>query len=357
MRHGSHLDPPNRFETVRREIDLEHLEWDEEYLHERENRRIEYIFDASKSIVSENDSPDIPFRYSLNPYRGCIHGCAYCYARNTHEYLGYNAGLDFETKIVVKQEAPKLFREFLSRPAWKPEMISFSGVTDCYQPAEREFRLTRQCLEVAWEFKQPVGIVTKNALVVRDLDLLEPMAKQNLVHVYFSVTTLDPELARVMEPRTSIPSARLRAMKMLSEANIPVGVLVAPIIPGLNDHEVPTILKAAKANGARNAGFVLLRLPLTVEPVFREWLYREQPNQAEKVEHLIRQTRGGNLNESTYGQRMKGTGEIAEQIRLMFQVFRQKLGFRSLAGTGHDPIPTAQTPMGPVDAILRFEED
>jgi DNA repair photolyase len=330
MRHGSQLDPPNRFETVRRELDFEHLEWDVEYLHQRENRRIEYVFDASKSIISENNSPDIPFRYSLNPYRGCIHGCSYCYARNTHEYLGYNAGLDFETKILVKEDAPKLFREFLSRPSWQPEFIAFSGATDCYQPAEREFRLTRQCLEVAWEFKQPIGIVTKNVLVLRDLDLLEPMARQNLIHVFVSVTSLDPELARVMEPRTSIPTARLRAIKLLSEANIPVGVMVAPIIPGLTDHEAPAILKEAKAHGARAAGYTLLRLPLTVEPVFREWLHREQPNKAEKVEHLIRQTRGGHLNESEWGQRMKGQGEIAEQIRLMFQVFRQKLGFESL---------------------------
>ena len=330
MRHGSNLDPQNRFANTTSVPDFEHLEWDREYLQERANRRIEYIADATKTLVSENNSPDIPFRYSVNPYRGCIHGCAYCYARNTHEYLGYNAGLDFETKIVVKEDAPRLFREFLSRPHWQPEFIAFSGVTDCYQPAEREFRLTRACLEVAWEFKQPVGIVTKNALVLRDLDLLSAMAQRNLVHVFVSVTTLDPELARSMEPRTSIPAARLRAIETLALANVPVGVMVAPVIPGLNDHELPGILKAAKAHGAIDAGYVLLRLPMTVEPVFREWLRREQPTKSEKVESLIRQTRGGKLNESPFGQRMKGSGEIAEQIRSLFQVFRQKLGFAHL---------------------------
>lgn len=326
MRHGSNLDPPNRFETVHREIDLEHLEWDEEYLHERKNRRIEYVFDNSKSVVSENNSPDIPFRYSLNPYRGCAHACPYCYARNTHEYLGYNAGLDFETKIVVKEDAPKLFRDFLARKSWQPESITFSGVTDCYQPAEREFRLTRQCLEVAWECKQPVSIITKNALIVRDLDLLEQMAQLNLVHVFLSVTSLDPELAKVMEPRTSIPSARLRAVKMLADAKVPVGVMVAPIIPGLNDSEMPGILEAAKDAGAIRASYILLRLPLTVEPVFMEWLERTQPDQRAKIEGRIRDTRGGKLSSSAWGERMKGSGEIADQIKNIFHVFVRKHG-------------------------------
>lgn len=326
MRHGSNLDPPNRFETVHREIDLEHLEWDEEYLHERENRRIEYVFDSSMSVVSENNSPDIPFRYSLNPYRGCAHACPYCYARNTHEYLGYNAGLDFETKILVKPDAPKLFREFLSRKSWQPESITFSGVTDCYQPAERQFRLTRQCLEVAWEFRQPISVITKNALVVRDLDLLAKMAELNLVHVFLSVTSLNPELARVMEPRTSIPAARLRAVKMLADSGVPVGVMAAPMIPGLNDSELPGILEAAKDAGAVTAGYILLRLPLTVEPVFLEWLERTHPEQQAKIEGRIRDTRGGKLSSSAWGERMRGNGEIADQIRGMFQVFVRKHG-------------------------------
>ncbi len=324
MRHGSMIDPPNRFEKTRSEPDLEHLEWDQEYLSQLHERKVEYLTDTSKTIISENNSPDIPFRYSLNPYRGCVHGCAYCYARNSHEYLGFNAGLDFETRIVVKHDAARLFREFLSNDAWQPEEVVFSGVTDCYQPAERQFRLTRQCLEVALECRLPVGIVTKNALVVRDLDLLRELASRRLVHVNVSVTTLDAELARVMEPRTSIPSARLRAVEMLVQAGIPTRVMVAPIIPGLNDSEIPAILEAAKAAGALGASWILLRLPMTVEPVFQEWLSRTQPLKAAKIEGLIRETRGGKLSSSDWGQRMVGTGQIAEQIQKLFRVFVQK---------------------------------
>lgn len=252
-------------------------------------------------------------------------GGVYCYARPFHEYLGYNAGLDFETKIMVKHDAPKLFRNFLSRSDWQPELIAFSGITDCYQPAEREFQLTRQCLEVASEANQPIGIVTKNALVVRDRDLLKSMAQRSLVHVSLSITTLDPQLAREMEPRTSIPAARLRAVRELSAAGVPVKVMVAPIIPGLNDHEVPEILKAAKEAGAMSASYILLRLPLTVKPVFEEWLERTQPARKERVLSRIRQTRDGKLNNSEFGSRQRGTGEIAEQIGSLFKVFCQKL--------------------------------
>ncbi len=331
MRHGSNLDPPNRFEKTSMQFEPDQLEWDAEYLNERTHRRIEYLPDASKSIVSENDSPDIPFRFSVNPYRGCAHACPYCYARNSHEYLGMNAGLDFETKIVVKHDAARLFREFLSRDAWKPEPIIFSGITDCYQPAEREFRLTRACIEVAHECHQPISIITKNALVARDLDLLQEMAQRQLVHVNLSVTSLEPELARVMEPRTSIPEARLRAIRTLADHGIPVRVLVAPVIPGINDHEVPRILKAARDAGASDARYILLRLPITVEPVFREWLERTQSLKCDKVESLIKQTRGGKFNESTWGQRMVGSGEIADQIRNMFRIFRQKFEFEDLS--------------------------
>lgn len=326
MRHGSNIDPPNRFESIQREVDLSDLDWDQEHLRDVPNRKIEYIDDDTQSIVSENKSPDIPFRYSLNPYRGCIHACAYCYARPTHEYLGLNAGLDFETKIVVKRTAGRLFREFLSRKSWRPESIAFSGVTDCYQPAEREFRLTRQCLEVAVECRQPVSIITKNALVLRDLDLLQNLSANNLVHVYLSITSLDPELARDMEPRTSVPKARLRAVRTLSQSGIPVGVMTAPIIPGLNDFEIPKLLEAAKDAGATTANYILLRLPLTVEPVFIEWLKRVRPNHAEKILSRIRESRGGKLNDSTWGGRMSGKGFIADQIRSLFKVFRQKYG-------------------------------
>ena len=321
MRHGARSDPPNRFESI-------HIDWDETS-EPSSSRDIVYLEDASQSIVSENRSPDLSFRYSVNPYRGCAHGCAYCYARPTHEYLGLGAGIDFETKIVVKRDAPRLFREFLAKDSWKPEPIAFSGVTDCYQPIERSLELTRGCLTVAAESKQPLSIVTKNALVCRDVDLLSQLAHDGLVHVYVSITTLDPELARDMEPRTSTPSARLRAIETLAAAGVPAGVMVAPVIPGLNDHEMPTILKAARDAGASVAGYVLLRLPLSVEPVFSDWLERTRPRQSAKIMGRVRSTRGGKSNESTFGTRMTGSGEIAEQIGAMFRVLRHQLSYRS----------------------------
>ncbi|MCA9081478.1 MAG: PA0069 family radical SAM protein [Planctomycetaceae bacterium] len=326
-RFGSHLDPPNRFLRKHSEADWEHLEWDSEYQTAAAQAPITYHDDHSKSIVSENDSPDIPFRYSVNPYRGCVHGCAYCYARPTHEYLGLSAGRDFETQVFVKHNAPQLLREFLLRRDWQPEVIVFSGVTDCYQPAEREFQLTRGCLEVARDFGQPMGVITKNALVVRDLDVLQELAQRGLVQVNMSLTTLDARLARDMEPRTSVPLARLRAIEKLAAAGIPVRVMVAPIIPGLNDSEIPAVLKAAREVGATDARYQLLRLPLNVEPVFREWLERTQTLKQERVEGLIRNTRQGELNSCQFGERMRGTGELAAQIKTLFQVFYQKLGY------------------------------
>lgn len=326
MRHGSRIDPPNRFDRFHAERDLEQVEWDTEYLDGLDDRKIEYLTDTSRTLVSENDSPDVPFRYSVNPYRGCAHGCSYCYARPYHEYLGFSAGLDFETKIVVKHDAPELFRRWLCRKNYAPEVVIFSGVTDCYQPAERKYRLTRGCLEIAAEARQPISVITKNALVLRDVDLLAEMASRQLVHVNVSITTLDPALARDMEPRTSIPAARLRAVSELAAAGVPVRVMVAPIIPGLNDSEAPAILEAAAQAGASDARYTLLRLPLTVEPVFREWIRRVRPLQAEKVEGLIRQTRRGRLNRSDWGERFVGTGLIAEQIAKMFETFARRLG-------------------------------
>ena len=226
----------------------------------------------------------------------------------------------------MKHEAPGLLREFLARDAWKPEVITFSGVTDCYQPAERRFRLMRQCLQVALECRQPVGIVTKNALVLRDRDLLEQLTALRLVHVFLSITSLDDELAREVEPRTSVPAARLRAVRELAEAHVPVGVMVAPVIPGLNDSEIPHVLEAARDAGARSASWILLRLPITVEPVFREWLNRTQPLKAEKVLGLVRQTRDGQLYDSRFGQRQSGQGPVAEQIRKVFDLFARKYG-------------------------------
>lgn len=322
---GSHINPANRFERVRLEDDWEQLDGDTEFLAESDRPPTQYLTDASRSIVSENDSPDVPFRYSVNPYRGCSHGCAYCYARPGHEYLGMNAGLDFETKILVKHDAAELLREFLARPSWRPEPITFSGVTDCYQPAERQFKLTRQCLEVAWEARQPIGIITKNALVVRDLDILVPMASANLVHVNLSLTTLDAELARTMEPRTSSPAARLRAIQALAEAGVPTRVMTAPIIPGLNDSEIPALLSAAAEAGAKGAGYVMLRLPLTVKPVFLEWLERALPDSRERIEGAIRSVRAGSMSMSKWGERMSGSGPRAEQIEQVFRAFKKKL--------------------------------
>lgn len=328
---GAQIEPRNRFQRVSLEHDLEFLEHDAEAIEQFEKVATEYIEDHSASIIAKNDSPDIPFRYSLNPYRGCAHGCTYCYARPTHEYLGFDAGLAFETKIVVKRRAPELLREWLCRSSWSPEAISISGVTDCYQPCERRFELTRGCLAVAREANQPIGMVTKNALVLRDLDILQPMSANGIVNVSISITSLDQELTRVMEPRTSAPAARLGAVRALSDAGIPVNVMVAPVIPGLNDHEIPGILEAAADAGATAADYVLLRLPLAVEPVFLDWLRRTQAARAEKIIGRIRSTREGNLSNANFGERMRGKGPIAQQISQSFKVFAAKHGLaRSL---------------------------
>lgn len=324
---GAQVQPANRYLSTQMVPDLEQVEGDEDYLAELDRPPTEYFPDLSQTIISENDSPDISFRYSLNPYRGCLHGCSYCYARPTHEYFGLSAGLDFETKVFVKHRAPELFREWLARPKWQPEEIVFSGVTDCYQPAERKFCLTRGCLEVAAECRQPIGIVTKNALVTRDIDLLAQLAAHDAVRVAVSITTLDEKLARVMEPRTSTPTARLRAIAALSAAGVPVMVMVAPVIPGLNDHETPAILSAARDAGATAAGYTLLRLPLAVKDVFLDWLTCHYPDRASKVESFIRSTRGGKVNESNFGQRMRGTGVMAEQIKQTFELFARKRGY------------------------------
>ena len=323
---GAAVQPANPYLHVLQVDDLEHVEFDEEYLESRERPPTVYFDDNSQTIVSTNDSPDIGFSYSVNPYRGCSHGCSYCYARPGHEYLGMSAGIDFETKVLVKRRAPELLRQFLANPKWSAEPIIFSGVTDCYQPAEREFRITRGCLEVAAECRQPIGIITKNALVTRDVDLLSELAAHGAVCVAISVTSLDQGLTRVMEPRTSAPAARLRAMETLAAAGVQVMAMVAPIIPGLNDSEVPAILRAVRDAGATRAGHTILRLPTTVKDVFLEWLQRERPNQAAKVELFVREMRGGKLNTPEFGARMRGTGPMADQIEQTFRVFRKKYG-------------------------------
>ncbi len=323
---GAQINPNNRFSRIQIQEDLEQFEHDDEFLDQRFVSKTEYFQDDSKSIISENDSPDIPFRYSLNAYRGCAHGCAYCYARPTHEYLGFSAGVDFESQILVKERAAELLREHLMKRSWQPEPIMMSGVTDCYQPAERHFRLTRQCIEVVNEFHQPLNIITKNALVTRDIDLLGPMAKDNLARVAVSLTSLDQSLTRVLEPRTSSPAARLRAIRELSESGIPVTVMVAPVIPGLNDSEIPAILAAAKEHGANFAGYILLRLPLTVRPIFLDWLSRHVPTKRERIESLIRSTRDGDYSQSQFGQRLRGSGEYADHLRSTFKLFAQRHG-------------------------------
>jgi DNA repair photolyase len=324
---GSHVQPANPYLTVRRLDDFEHVALDEDFLAELDRPETHYLADESQSIVAENDSPDVGFRYSVNPYRGCAHGCSYCYARPYHEYLGFSAGLDFETKVLVKYRAPELLREWLARPGWRPETIAFSGVTDCYQPAERDFELTRRCLEVAVECRQPVGIITKNALVVRDIDLLQRLSAHRAVRVCISITTLDAKLARAMEPRTSSPAARLRTIRELTEAGIPTQLMLAPVIPGLNDSEIPAILKAAREAGAEAAGYVLLKLPTSVREVFLDWLQRTYPDRAGRVEALIRATRDGRLHDSQFGRRQVGTGNIAELIGDTFTLWRKRLRY------------------------------
>lgn len=329
---GAATNPPNRFLAVRTEPDFEQLDTEDEHGSVSGQIKTEYFDDDSKSIVSENASPDVPFTYSLNPYRGCAHGCSYCYARPTHEYLGLSAGLDFESKILVKKNAATLFREFLARPKWQPESIALSGVTDPYQPGERDFGVTRKCLEVALTARQPLDIITKNALILRDLDLLKEMADLGIVRVAISVTTLDAGLARTMEPRTSTPKARLKTIQSLSAIGVPVQVMVAPIIPGLNDSEIPSVLAASAAAGAIGAGYVLLRLPFAVKPIFLAWLDQHHPDSRQRIENAIRATRGGELNSSSFGQRMKGNGLMAEQIAQLFRKFSKRSGL-----AGHLP--------------------
>ncbi len=287
------------------------------------------LHDDSKTIINKVvDSPDIGFDWTINPYRGCEHGCIYCYARPTHEYLGFSCGLDFETKIMAKHDGPEMLRRELASPKWKPEIIVFSGVTDCYQPIEAKLKITRGLLEVCAEFRQPVSIITKNHLVTRDIDVLRELASHGAARVNLSVTTLDNELARTMEPRASSPRDRLQAVRELREAKIPVGVMTAPIIPGLNDREIPALLEACKEAGAQSAGWVMMRLPYQLKALFLEWLQRELPEKAQRIEHLIREVRGGNLSDPRFGTRMRGEGATAKIIKKLFDVHATRLGLK-----------------------------
>jgi DNA repair photolyase len=317
---GAGVNPPNRFERL-------HVVADPDCPpEERPNPKTQFLIDATESLLTKNDSPDVSYSYGLNSYRGCEHGCAYCFARPYHEYLGFSSGLDFETKIMVKLRAPELLRAELTHRRWTPQPIAMSGATDCYQPAERQFRLTRRCLEVCAELWHPIFILTKNALVTRDLDVLTELARHQCVGVHVSVTSLDTDLAGKLEPRASRPAARLRAIRELSAAGIPVGVLVAPVIPGLTDHEMPAILESAAAAGAKRAGYVMLRLPHAVKDVFGQWLDDHEPGKKARILDRVQQFSGGKLYRSEWGARMKGTGLLAEQTGQMFDVAARRAG-------------------------------
>jgi len=317
---GAASNPPIRFEHIQLERDVD---WNPE---DDPLPRTQFFKDHSRTIIAYNDSPDIGFEASLNPYRGCEHGCVYCYARPFHEYLGFSSGLDFETKIMVKEDAPKLLRAELSSPKWQPKVLALSGVTDPYQPIERRLQITRGCLEVLAEFRNPVSIVTKNSLVTRDIDLLGELARHNAAVVFISLTTLDTELRKVMEPRTAPPAARLATITKLAQTGIPVGVFVAPVIPGLTDHEIPSLVQAAVQAGAQFAGHVTLRLPHAVAPLFEQWLEQHFPNQKDKVLNRLRALRGGKLYDAQFGKRMRGEGIFAEQMDQMFDVACRKAG-------------------------------
>ena len=318
---GASWTPANRFEKLHIDLgDMDVVQIDQER-EERPRRATQYFRDGTRTIISRNTSPDVGFETSVNPYRGCEHGCIYCYARPTHEYLGFSAGLDFESKIMVKTEAAELLRSELESSSWKPQVLVMSGVTDPYQPVEKKLRITRGCLEVLAEFRNPVAIITKNRLVTRDLDLLCELVGFGAAAVNLSVTSLDPKLQRVLEPRTSSPEARLDAISQLRAAGVPTGVMVAPIIPGLTDHEVPKILKACAQAGAQFACYTIVRLPWAVAPLFEHWLEEHFPDRKEKVLGRIRDLRGNDrLNNSQWHLRMTGEGIFAEQIASLFEV-------------------------------------
>jgi len=321
---GAGINPEGRFETVARAAFDDGWNTPEEELPPLKTHVTE---ERVTSIISRNDSPDIPFTQSINPYAGCEHGCSYCYARPAHAYRNLSPGIDFETRLFAKVNAAEKLREELSRPGYRCEVISIGANTDPYQPIEREWKITRGVLEVCAEFNQPVGIVTKNAMVERDLDLLAPMARKNLANVFISVNNLDHDLARTLEPRCSAPARRLRAMRTLSDAGVPVGVLCAPVIPFLTDHQIEPVLEAAWEHGARQAGYVLMRLPWEVKDLFKDWLERHFPLKAKHVMSRIHAMRGGRDNDPNFGSRMRGTGQLADLLAQRFRIACARLGY------------------------------
>jgi len=327
---GTGLNPANRFEELS-------CEWEESAdPAEKPAPRTRFFKDRTRSLLVKNDSPDIPFAWSLNPYRGCEHGCVYCYARPYHEYLGLSSGLDFESMIFVKEDAPLLLAAELAKPSWEPDWIALGGVTDCYQPVERKLEVTRRCLQVLADARHPCGLVTKNHLVTRDVDVFQELARYGCARVFVSLTTLDPELARAMEPRASTPERRLDALRALAKAGVPVGVLTAPMILGLNDHEMPKLLEAAAGAGATRAGFVPLRLPHQLGTLFEDWLARHYPDRKEKVLNQIRAVRGGRLNDPRFGARFRGEGIFAEHLAKLFALTCRRLGLNRARGEGRD---------------------
>jgi DNA repair photolyase len=313
---GAQVNPHNHF--LKNDYVKEHAEGIDDW--ESEDEKTTFIFGKSRSIVNKVESPDVGMLYSLNPYQGCEHGCTYCYARNVHEYWGFSAGMDFERKIIVKKEAPELFKTFLERKNWDASVISLSGNTDCYQPAERQFKITRQLLEIALKYKQPIGIITKNALVLRDKDILQEMAKLNLCMVYVSMNSMNEKLRLAMEPRTTTAKQRLKIVEELSGLGIPTGVMVAPIVPGLNDTEIPLILKTIANCGAQKAGYTVVRLNGAIGGIFEDWLRKNYPDRFDKVWHMIQSCHGGNVNDSRFDMRMRGEGNIAKLISDTFKL-------------------------------------
>lgn len=324
---GASNNPPNRFTPL---YYVREQDWIDE---DDPAPKTQVLRDSSRSILARNDSPDVGFDVSVNPYRGCEHGCIYCYARPTHEYLGFSAGLEFESNILIKPDAAVLLKQALRSPRWQPQPIALSGVTDPYQPLERRLQLTRQCLDVLRAFRNPVMIITKNHLVTRDLDILAELAHHQAAMVYLSITTLDAELSHKLEPRASIPERRLAAIEQIAEVGVPVGILASPIIPGLNDHEVPSILQAAHLAGARYAGSMPVRLPHAVGLLFEQWLSQHYPAKKSKILNRIKAMRGGQLNDPRFGSRMRGEGVFAQQLRDLFRLSCRKVGISSRGPT------------------------
>ena len=322
---GAQFNPKNRF--LKNERVKEHIESIDDWT--EPNIATQYLEDKSKTLVNKVDSPDVGMLYSMNPYQGCEHGCIYCYARNAHEYWGYSAGLDFERKIIVKKNAPELLRKFLMHPKWESVPISLSGNTDCYQPAEKKFRITRQLLEVCNEFNQPVGMITKNAGMLRDKGLLKEMAKKKLISILVSITSFDEDLRSVMEPRTTTAKQRLRLIKELSDEGVRMGVMLGPMIPGLNEHEMQRIMKAASENGASFSAYTFIRLNGAVKLIFHDWLYKNFPDRADKVWHMIQHAHGGKVNDSRFGVRMRGEGPIAELVNQQFKKYNKLYGLNA----------------------------